>query len=589
MSLFYLILIMLASMVKGYAQECCVLLPGQCGFKAGNSCCAPSCAGTCRSIYIPRSSHANESYWLSRPTYDPLALPESGFDVGYEYQNSFAHEDLARCLFGASTLTFSGSFSPNKNPTDIVADQFGLSPTFQGAISFSPEITNNNIHLFGAWRAYERCKGFFCRGMLTISNQSRTLFDKKCSTTIENTGVPFPPGEMAAAPVDAATTFQQALSGEFLFGEMQSPWQAERISFDTLRATNISGATIDLGYVRKQSATRGWAVFVRYRPPTGTKIDGTQDHGMNLFSPIIGDGFHHALGAGLSLNAILWEDDMNRSVTAVLEGYGTHLFQNCQMRSFDFTNQGCLSRYLLLKELNPLSDGTYQYTGNLINGVNFTTRPAQVSVGAAGEASFQLRMRSKQSEFIIGYEFYGRQEETVCLNRFPITDKIYGIKGCTGTHYFSYAYNGSNEITAPATPSAIHSNATSSAATITTCNTVDNALSTQTTTIVGVDWTNAFAGTPPTAANEISPGTLLTDVIIANTSNPSSIITMNDLNICSGRAPKQIIHKGMLSFSYRWPDHRYLPYIMIGVEAEGSGADCSLKQAGLWIQSGATF
>lgn len=576
-------------MTQGYAQETCILTPGQCSFVAGSDCCAPSCAGNCRSIYIPRSSHANGSYWLSRPTYDPLALPESGFDIGYGYQNSFAHDDLAACLFQAPTRTFSGQFTPDRNATDILADQFGLSPTFQGTLTFSPEITNNNLHLFGAWRAYGRCKGFFCRGMLTITHQSRTLFDEKCAANIINAGAPFPPGEMAATSVDAAVTFQQALSGDFLFGDMHTPWQAGKMSFRPLSTTNLAGATVDLGYVRKQLATRGWAVFVRYRPPTGTKLDGTQAHAQYLFSPIVGDGFHHALGAGLSLNAILWEDDMNRSVTAVLEGYGTHLFQNCQLRSFDFVNRGCLSRYLLLKELQIQPDSTYIYTGNLINGINFTTRPAQVSVGAVGEATFQLRMRSKHFECIVGYEFYGRQEETVCLKPSSLAEKTYGVKGCTGTTYFAYNYNVNNEITAASVPFNIPSNATSSATTINACGAIDNPTSTQTATTVGVDWTTAFSGTPPTAANTIPSGTLLTDVIIAQTSNPPSLITINDLNICTGRAPKQIVHKGMLSFSYRWPDHCYLPYILFGVEAEGSGADCSLKQAGFWLQGGVTF
>jgi hypothetical protein len=274
----------------------------------------------------------------------------------------------------------------------------------------------------------------------------------------------------------------------------------------------------------------------------------------------------------------------------VLEGYGTHLFQNCQLRSFDFSDRGCLSRYLLLKELQLQPDGTSVYTGNLISGINFATRPAHVSVGAVGEATFQLRMRSKHIECIVGYEFYGKQEESVCLAPSNmLTEKRYGIKGCTGTHYFSYGYNVNNEITSPAIPFNIPSNATASATTITACGDIDNPSSTQTTTTVGVDWTTACSGTPPTAANALASGTLLTDIVIAQTSNPPSLVTINDLNLCTGRAPKQIVHKGMLSFSYRWPDHCYLPYLMFGIEAEGSGADCSLKQAGFWLQGGATF
>jgi len=585
-------LVLLGNITTTYSAEnaCVLALPGQCGLKAGNSCCAPSCQGTCRTMYIPRSTHANSSYWLSRPTYNPLALPESGVDLGYEYQHSFFESDIARCLFEEQTRTFAGSFVAERPENSLLAEQFGLSSTFSGDVTFSPTIVNNNFHLFGAWRSYyDCCKGFFARGMMTITHQTRSLFNTSCITTPNAPIQPLVAGLMSSVEVASAPDITQALSGTYLFGDMQTPWSGTRISAGSMSTTNLAGVTIDLGYTFEQTPSRGFSFFTRYRPGTGTIINGFQPYGEQLFAPIIGDGHHQGLGGGFSINALLWSDDREHSVALLLDGYVLHLFENCQLRTFDFTDHGCLSRYLLLKELQPTGSGDFTYTGNLISGVNFSTRPAQVSVGVTGEAACQIRLRSNHTELIVGYEFYGRQEESVCLCPSSLNEKIYGIKGCTGTDYFSYSYDVNDMISGHAAPFSNHSSATSSATTITTCGPTDNAAAVQSTTTVGVDWSNAFEGTPPISADNVPNGTTLSNIVITNISTPAQPLTTQDLNICSGKAPQQIIHKGMISFSYRWRDHWCLPYIMFGVQAEGSGAQCSLKQAGIWIQGGATF
>ena len=56
-----------------------------------------------------------------------------------------------------------------------------------------------------------------------------------------------------------------------------------------------------------------------------------------------------------------------------MEGNATHMFKTHQKRSFDFTVNGLLSRYILLKEY----DVNNNYIGRMINAINFATRNAK--------------------------------------------------------------------------------------------------------------------------------------------------------------------------------------------------------------------
>jgi len=567
-------------------------LCGQCGLKQCKGCCKQSCPPNCRSLIIPRSQNANESLFIARPHCDPLHYLVSGIEGIYEYQQSFRTLDIAAALFNTDTVSFSGNQVEEGLNTDLIADQFGLSPLYQGTFSPTPQITNHNLHLQGIWCSSCHLPGLFVRGTMTVSHQTRRLISSSTPDSTDDIviGSPFPPGYMGSTTTNAAASLQQALSGTFLFGDMQTPWSADRIDICTLSTTQLAGATFDLGYTTEHTDTQGYSAFIRYRPAVGTEINGSQAHASELFFPIVGAGHHQEIGAGGSLRGILWCDGTGRSVAVIAEGYATHLLNNCQKRTFDLTGRGCLSRYMLLKEIDTT---TSSYTGNLIPAVNWTTRTVQISVAATGEVAAQIVFTGHHSTIIIGYELFGREEEKLCLLDRTTTSngRGYGIKGCTGTDGFTYLYDPqTNTIEQPIAPCIMPLNTTSTHSTITTCSTADvhGGDSTQQANTVAIAWNNPFDGNGD-PANAVVSGTLLDDLVIATTSTPPQLLTIADIDQCSGTAPKQISHKGVIAFNYRWDKDPATPYLGIGIEAEGSGEAYTIKQWGLWLRAGGTF
>ena len=351
-----------------------------------NAACTPNCTTSCidtrsckrcHSIYLPRSQHSNSAYFST-----PAQV--NFIDVGVEYQQSFRGIDIAHCLFGTDLLLFQGSQIPTRDSQAIIADYFGLSPFFDGFIRFSPRIQNVNVHISGQYD-FDSCSGLYGAVWATLSHQRRTLFedgacDRICTST--QSQKPFPVGYMAQNAVAPTPSILTALSGNFTFGDMTTPWKFGKIDRCTLDKTGVAGVSLILGYNFVDDACGSLGIFGIYTAPTGGHA-----HARRLFNPIIGNGGYHEIGAGLSAFTALWRDDEDRSISIYLFGFATTMLAQAQIRSFDFKDRGCLSRYMLLKQLVPPSalDVTifndlgdthgpgFSYNGTLINGINFAT------------------------------------------------------------------------------------------------------------------------------------------------------------------------------------------------------------------------
>lgn len=582
------------------------------------TCCSrpKRCPDTCHTIYIPRSPHINNAYWVARPRISRCArelregyvcndgctplrefvrdepLIGNEFSVGFTHQHSFASVDLATCLFGRTELVFAGSAVQNRPDDALLADQFGLSPTYQGIAKLAPMIENNSIHFEGACilGSTQSRHQFFVRGLATVTHETRSLFesDTTCQSPFETVtiGDPFPAGARAVASVPAAPSLEAALSGTFATGDMKTPWCGARLTPGKLSATNLSGCTFDLGYASPLYEVYRYLVYARYRVPTGTHINGSQRHGCSFFAPVVGDGAHTELGAGFTIVREFWRDDAGRALSFRCDGYGTHLLRNRQRRTFDLKDHGCLSRNLLLKKIDPI---TGIYDGEIVSATCFTTRDVYSTVGGSGEVTLQFLMRTPSTAIGIGYEFFGRTAERVCLRSSPTTARApYGIQGCTGVYGFGYSINGvAQTITVPPASIPLPVQATASNATIVSCGSVDSAAAIVGAPVV-VAWNNQYVGSGD-PANAVPDGTPVVDVEVAVGSQPPVFLTDQDLDLCSGAAPKQVVHKGFITFTHQWSEVCGQPYVMVGASGEGSGEVCSLKQWGFWLQTGCAW
>jgi hypothetical protein len=686
------LLLSLAASSAVFADSCCNT---SCS-TSGSSSCATSCSTntncntncndctTCSSVLIAKPSHENVALFYGNP-YEHLDTDcdwNFGTFVAYEFQQTFNDCNLGNCLFGSNSLTFQGSHVAGRSSTALLADNFGLSQDFNGSVTFNPQIRSQNLH-WGGWLGFDRwVSGLYLRADLTFSHQQRTLCSNDCNsgcgdcgdnncnscntgcntgcsttnststsstmttggfcaTTLASTSLDtaFPVGYMGNAAVTPATSIQQALSGTFLFGDMQTPWNYGRFNSCQMSTNKLSGFSFDFGYDFWRCEDSHFGIFLRYSAPTGSKLDGSQDNSANVFAPIVGNGHHNELGGGLSAWKEFWSNDCN-SLSIYLDGYATHLFEDCQIRTFDFLDKGCLSRYMLLKQLRPLTtaetalalptsatyftgvagspvagvssganaDSAFAYNGVLVSGVNFSTRNVESSFDVQGDAALRLVWEHRKFRGSIGYEIFGRSHEKVCIKAGPVCNGFdpslqYAFKGCQGAYY--YAYNtpiGAATILNPPAATVIASNATASNATITTCGTIDNAVSVSVPSVggtagfVGVAYTNAYSGTGgtsggaviPVAANAVANGTLVSAVSLAQVSEGAVVIPQDSsaLNLDSGRASRLISNKGFITLEYVWDECNWSPFLEIGGEVEGGSCNCDVKQWGVWVKLG---
>lgn len=583
---------------------------GSCGDTCSTSTLCGSC-GPCPTVLLGRSAHDNTAYrWLPFAFHPDSCEFSGGFTLGFEFQQTFKDRDLARCLFGGrSTLEFKGSSVANRGNA-ILADNFGLSPFFQGSISFCPQIRNYNLHFESLWQFNNWLEGLYLRADLTFSHQERRLFaDSGCcacptdtlsTSTLNST--PFPAGYMAggtSTTAVATTSILTALGGQSLFGDMQTPWKFGRFSSCKLDDNKVAGFSIDLGYNFWLCEDSHLGIFIRYSAPTGTKLDGSQKNAAFFFAPIIGNGHYNELGGGLTAHKELWANECGDSISVYLDGYATHLFDTCQVRSFDFLGKGCLSRYMLLKGLTPSSDVFptggesigFAYDGSLINGINFATRNVRSSISVQGDASLRFIYQHNNFYMSLGYNAFGRAREDVCLKAGTpcnaiAADSHYGFKGCAPVDVFSFAVTGS---VVDLTGTGIQpSNLTQSDATICACGTNDHGVSSQ-VALSGAGTGTIFLTVP--IAPSTSVAVLSDNGLIADVSVPAVEVVADatTLDVQGGRIPRLFTNKGFITMDYVWDRCEWSPYIGIGGEVEGGSRCCDIKQWGVWLKGGFSF
>lgn len=374
-----------------------------------------------------------------------------------------------------------------------------------------------------------------------------------------------------------------ALSGNFTFGDMSEPWKFGKFSFCPRTKVELADLDIILGIAPIETDYAHLALFGQVVAPTGNRPKGKY-----IFEPIVGNGHHWELGGGISWHYTFAMDNYINGASAGLwfEGNVTHQFANDQIRSFDFKKNGRLSRYMLLKEYD-IADN---YTGRMINAINFATRNACVTVDYKVDLSAKLAFTSNFWMVDIGYNFYMKDAEKVCIKTecpCEIDQRRFAIKGITGVC---------------CTPALVEDNILFPDIDVTRADNSDQPKAnmfeviplkgTNPETLTNNQTVCLSYAADASLTNNATPLRQIskTQLILTNTNKPS-IISCKDLDPNSAAQCGFLSHKLFWHIGYMWKDYCYQPHVGLGGEVEFGDKDCStgLSQWGVWVKGGITF
>jgi hypothetical protein len=619
--------------------------------QAGDSCCGTSTTSTSTSSCSTSCGCTPHTMFSLRSVGDNVAremVPYSdqftdcfngGFGVSVGYQRTFDGHRIARCIFGSETLNFSGSkvAAADRGANDLLSDYFGMSSYSEASISFKPRIQNFiadfNLYLgFDEW-----INGLYFRVNAPLA-WSKWSLESGCSTscstpTTTSTFVttPFAAGYMdqigtdtpttqealTALATPAVSTLALALDGQTSFGDKTTNWTFGRFGTGCNHSQwKLADVDMMLGWNFWHCDDYHVGIYAKAVAPTGTKIDAK--HQKHVFSPVIGNNKHWELGGGMSAHAQLWNCEDTQSLTLYFDGNLTHMFKNHQVRSFDFTGKGAMSRYMLLKEFGA---DQITYTGHLVNAIDYATRCATVRVDVKGEAALKLVYTNCNWNMGLGYDFYGISKEKVCIGKTASAlTGYYGFKGTAAVDALGYTTTVANITTATPLTSYVKANfandgftlgldTTQSTATINSgviCSESDAPIKLYR---AGVSPDAGFIYVCPTAETITSAATkdastltaayesaeaagfVLSDAGLVTATDTPVIITSADLDKHSGAASSQIVSKVFGTLGYSWNDCDWKPFLDLGAEWDLTGSKhcCSAKQWGLWLKGGISF
>ncbi len=448
-----------------------------------------------------------------------------------QYGHSYRPNRIAEYFFGSDEICITGSQVENRDCT-ILADYFGLSPLFKSCVCISPQIRTGLIDFAGYW-GY---KSFYIRAHAPVV---WTKWDFELCETIDNTGIttPFPALYMDSGQVTPPIgSFVEALQGGVTFGQVTEGIQFGRVC-GSQTETKLSDIEVALGwnFINHEDGHAGFNI--RFAAPAGTRPDGCF-----LFEPVVGNGHHWELGAGFTSQTVLWERNGDQFINIYFDLNAVHLFKARQRRSFDFCENGPLSRFILLKEF----DETGNYTGSTIPAINRTTLCCDVRADVKFDIVIMASYLRQKLSVDFGYNAWIRSREKIDLIE-CLPENRFALKGIQNV----------------ALPVGL-SNATQSSA-----------------TIVG----DNFA-----------------DQVLVADPNPPVFINTEDINPKSAATSRQFTHKFFAHLSYSANNYctrsRFVPYIGIGGEVEFESNrprndtepnNNSISQWALWVKGGTSF
>ena len=504
-----------------------------------NTCCDDQVF--CKTFFLPRSQASNTG---RRLVGSHLFTHKFDMDCMYgtawittAYQQSFRKKELAQYFLPACPSECIVIGANDKTGVQVRSADLGLSCT--GKICPCPKVTSFIADLGLEVFFAEYCPGTYLQIYAPIVH---TKVDWNCCPTLlENDSEDNTCAEFFAAQLMSQTNTEEknkvgtqnlvdAFKGNFVWGDVNSNLNFARMCCSASK-TRLADLQFNIGWDLWQTENYHFGLKAIIKAPTGNTSTACQ-----LLEPIVGNGGHFEFGGGVSASAVLWDKDVDQQFTFKFEGDVTHLFKSRKStRVFDLTENGCFSRYLLLKQFK---ENGAQLAG-LERGPNVFNGEVKTSIGAQVDLTALFSYRWTCWNFDLYYNFWSRSKEKISDNSDVccfIADRTYGIKG--------------------------------------------------TTSMGDVAAQNTTTASKSTIAQSIGIATSGT----ADNTNDPIFVGCGDLDICSALAPSANSHTVGGNIEYLWEDSEWTPYFGVGGSAEFSGkGNRALHQWAIWAKGGITF
>lgn len=530
------------------------------------------------------------------------------------YGQSYKSDIFTNYFFGSllqdNKLQVAGSKVPDRSSKALLADYFGLPTDFKSSLSFSPRIQTAMITFDGYMGLNKIAEGLYLRWSLPACYTSYNL--NVCETDI-NPGVNgFDAGytsTFAIARSALPADMRSALNGTVTFGDMQTPLKYGKLpscSLTSWRAADLTGV-VGWDFAHCDNYHLGAEAFMVF--PLGTRP--TNEY---IFEPIIGNGHHLELGAGITSHVVLWQCHEDNYLSGHFDMRISHLFGSEQQRSFDFLQNGPWSRYILAAQFQPIprtpagsttsSDGNLEIAGlndtyarKLVPGINVSTLCASINIPYQLDAVLKLCYTSDCMTIDGGYNLWSRAQEKIEILQ-PLAANTYALKGDA----FIYGTANGTIIPLSASQNTKATATTGGNATTGTDILLNPGVDMIETAVARVD--GALVQVLPQSGGTTAINTSLP--IFLQTANPANCDDISSFDVDSARAPHVLTHTffGAVTFMYEKGSCAtcFVPWISLGasVSFDGKSSSCSetekdeqLRSAvhewNIWMKLGLSF
>ncbi|MFH1644420.1 MAG: hypothetical protein ABIA74_04570 [bacterium] len=168
------------------------------------------------------------------------------------------------------------------------------------------------------------------------------------------------------------------------------------------KLAGLADINLKLSYFFRNKKSWALAFYPQLTIPTGYKPTA-----VNLFEPIIGNGKHWALGAGINWQSEIFDED-NSVLSILLNIDYNYLFENTQPRTFDLKENGPWSRYTRITDID----------NTTINSTPANLLTQNLKVTPESVVNLLLALHFSKNDFVnieFGYNFWWKDKEKIKL------------------------------------------------------------------------------------------------------------------------------------------------------------------------------